>query len=432
MSRTRRIVMRGGKPPHLALSPGASLNFSRAGVFTSNAGNLAFATAVYRQIRTEHTEVSVDGMYLDSVVSKNAAARLNAEADVVVLPLADAFRRSFVGQLKRLSRIIEKLTIPVIVIGVGGRAKLTEGSTLDAVETVNKAATRFVRAVLDHSESIGVRGHYTAEYLESLGFSSDRIDVIGCPSMFDLDHPRSIEKPASLDPNDPMILTLSPYIPRIEEFLQHNMSRYPNMVFMPQRREDLRLLLWGEPVKGYRSGLPSDVNDPLYRSGRMAMGVDVSTWANFAGQHKFAVGTRVHGSMVALHGGTPAFLLAHDTRTLELAEYHQIPHMQITEGGPLDALELFEQADYTNYNAVADERWRTYAAFLERNGLDHTMGDNPNVAYDEKLARTKYPAIVRPKRFKGEDLQIEPTKHRVAEWEAGLKFRLAKRRGDVW
>lgn len=432
MSADRRIVMRGGKPPHLALSPGASLAFSRAGVFTSNAGNLAFSTAVYRQLRTPGTQVSLDGMYLDAGLSAKAIARLNAEADAVVLPLADAFRRTFVGQLKRLARIIEKLTIPVVVIGVGGRAKLTEGSSLDAEDSVNAATTRFVRAVLERSESIGVRGHYTAEYLESLGFGSDRIDVIGCPSMFELDHAQTIDKPATLAAEDPMVLTLSPYIPRIEEFLAHNVERYPNLIFMPQRREDLRLLLWGEPVQGYRPGLPADVNAALYRSGRLAMGVDLPTWSRFVGQHRFAVGTRVHGTIVALHGGTPAYLLAHDTRTLELAEYHEIPHRRITAGDRLDALELFDQADFTRYNAVAAQRRRSYAAFLERNGLGHTLDGNRDVAYDRRLARTRYPRIVRPKRFRGDCLVIEPREHPMAEREANLKFRLAKRRGDIW
>ena len=40
----------------------------------------------------------------------------------------------------------------------------------------------FVRAVLDHGPSIGVRGELTAEYLRSLGFRD--VEVVGCPSMF--------------------------------------------------------------------------------------------------------------------------------------------------------------------------------------------------------------------------------------------------------
>lgn len=393
----RRIVMRAGKPPHLALTPSASLAFGWAGSFGSNVGNLVFSTAVYRHLKTPSTQIAVDGYSLESGLTDEGIARLDAEADALVIPLADAFRPAFVPQLQALSAIIERLHIPVIVIGVGGKAKLTGTASLSASEPVNAAARRFVRAVLERSESIGVRGSYTAQYLADLGIPDDRIDVVGCPSMFDLDHSGSIEKPRTLDAEGPLALTLSPYIPRIGQFLAHNAGRYPGVTYLPQRREDLRLLLWGEPAAKTPKGVPSAADDPLYRSQRMAMGVDLSVWSGFLSSQQFAFGTRIHGTIVALHAGTPAFLLAHDTRTLELAEYHEIPHLRITEGGAFDAMELFERADFTRYNAVTAERRQRYVAFLERNGLAHTLTGDRDHEYDERLGRTRFPAMVRPR-----------------------------------
>ena len=427
---TRRILMRGGKPPHLALSPGATLLFSRAGVFTSNVGNLVFPTAVYRHLKTPATQLMVDGMMLDAGLTLKQIARLNEQADVLVLPLADAFRRTFVTQLKRLTKIVANLTIPVVVIGAGGRAMLTD--SLDAVEPVNQATKRFVGAVLDHSASIGVRGERTADYLRKLGFGADSVEVIGCPSMFDLDHAGVIEKPDDLAPNDPMALTLSPYIPGVEKFLAHNMASYPGITYLPQGRQDLRLLLWREPFPDYPSGLPGDPRHPVYRDGRMAMCVDLRTWSGLVARQRFAFGTRIHGTIVALHAGTPAFLLAHDSRTLELAEYHEIPHLRITEAGPHDALELFERADFTRYNAVWGQRRAAYARFLERNGLDHTLGGERDRAYDARLAAARLPGPVRPRQRRFGPIGDAGPEHRRSARQAAAAERAARQRGDLW
>lgn len=428
MSATRRIVIRGGKPPHLALSPSASLVFGPAGVFTSNVGNLVFSTAVYRHVKSPSTSVAVDSYSLDRGLTAEGVSRLNSEAHALVLPLADAFRPAFVPQLQALTATIEQLRIPVVVVGVGGKAKLTRTASLAASGPVNAAAQRFVRAVLDHSETIGVRGTYTAEYLTGLGIPADRVEVIGCPSMFELDHAHLIEKPATLSPADPVALTLSPYIPKIEQFLAHNAHRYPHLTYLPQRSDDLKLLLRGEAVPRTPQGVPATANDPLYRSGMMAMGVDLSVWSAFLRSQRFAFGTRIHGTIVALHAGTPAFLLAHDTRTLELAEYHEIPHVRITEGGPFDAMELFEQADFSRYNAVANDRRQRYVAFLERNGLAHTLSGDRDHEYDDRLRRTSFPPMVRPKTHR----VVGSTVNLSSYASAGVREWQARAAGDIW
>lgn len=431
MAAERRILIRAGKPPHLALSPAASLFFGASGVFAGNAGNMVFSTAVYRHLKTPSTRVVVDGYALQNGLTSEGAARLNDDFDALVLPLADAFRRPFAGRLLKLARLIERLTIPVVVIGIGGKAKLAPDASLDASRRANVVARRFVRAVLERSESIGVRGSYTAEYLTGLGFPEDRIDVIGCPSMFELDHATTIAKPAGLAVDDPLALTLSPYIPGIDRFLTHNAQRYPRLTYLPQRAEDLRLLLWGEPVSGYPEALPADPGHPLYRSGRLAMGVDLSTWSGFLGRQRFAFGTRIHGTITALHAGTPAFLLAHDTRTLELAEYHQIPHLPISQAAEYDARELFDQADFTRYNAVAAERRRTYARFLTRNGLAHTLDGDRDASYDARLEQTRFPAPVGPRRGRLGLLGGRMS----AVWgraEADRAARRARADGDLW
>lgn len=81
------------------------------------------------------------------------------------MPLADAFREDFRPVLRNYTQLIRKLKIPVVVTGVGLRAnyepQLDEGFTFD------EDVTNFVKAVLEKSAQIGVRGQITADYLKN-------------------------------------------------------------------------------------------------------------------------------------------------------------------------------------------------------------------------------------------------------------------------
>ena len=89
-------------------------------------------------------------------------------------------------------------------------------------------------------------------------------------------------------------------------------------------------MLYGSYPKGKRmnavaaKGAPITLDHPLIRSDRVRFFLDPKTWFDHLAQYDFSFGTRIHGNIAALLAGTPALLLAHDSRTLELAEYHEI------------------------------------------------------------------------------------------------------------
>jgi hypothetical protein len=98
-----------------------------------------------------------------------------------------------------------------------------------------------------------------------------------------------------------------------------------------------------------------------------------------------------------LLAGIPALLLAHDSRTLELAEYHEIPHRTITsiEDGA-DAISLYAECDWNRLNKAHPDRWDTFASFLEDHRLTHVYEEGQDAsAFDEQLAATEYPPPVR-------------------------------------
>ena len=382
-----RILLRAHKNPFSVASPYYSLSRNLIG---GNTGNLLFSQASYRLLSTKDTRIDTN-----KLVGLNPD-RVNATYDQVVVPLANAFRLTFIDDLKALTELFSKLTIPVIVMGVGSQGPLSgkvEPSPLDEV------AKDFMVSVLERSASVGVRGEVTAAYLKKLGFGSDVVEVTGCVSVFmDGPHLKVVKKREELTGESPISLNISPYVAQMGPVSLDQAGRYPKLLYTAQDRFTLALMLTGkyDQRAPHPAGSPTNMEHPLFRQNRVRLCLDPATWMAYIRQFDFSFGTRIHGNIVALLSGVPAVVLAHDSRTLELADYHEIPHRilpQKSEG--VDAAQLYAEANWTPMMAGHAERWERMAAFLERNGLRHVFmdGESPE-SFDRKLAATRFPQPV--------------------------------------
>lgn len=396
-----RILLRSGKDPFQVLPPELALETFPSGVWGRNVGNLVFGDAMHRLLSVPGSEVVTNSFLSERKgVTKEYVGRVNEEFDHFVIPLANAFRTSFMGNLGRLTKVIEGLTIPVTVAGVGvagGPNSITDPfPRLTEEETAN--VTRFIRAVLDHSPAIGVRGEFTRAYLASLGFGDEHVDVVGCPSLFRDGTDLAVEKRAeSITPESQFTMNLSPYVKMMAEVSVRHAEKYPNMIYIPQGHDTLELMMWGkEPERISDPRMPDNLDHPLYQSNRIRFFVDTRTWIDFLKGQDFSFGTRIHGNIAALSARTPAVVLAHDARTLELAEYHEIPHRLVPELTPeVDAAELYDWADFTAFNTGHAARFEKFATFLKKCGLEQIHEDGKaNTDYDARLAALPLPAPV--------------------------------------
>lgn len=275
---------------------------------------------------------------------------INEQYDVFVIPLANAFRRSYRDRMLLLTKLIERLKIPVVVLGVGIQTSV-DGDR-ERLRPIDDMVKRFTKAVLDRSPTIGVRGEITESYLRGLGFRD--IDVIGCPSMFiHGDNLRVEKKKATLDPEDRVAINVSPYVKKMGKIATSHHRKYPNLRYIPQDLKSLETLLWGDAVadRGKHSDLPIYTSHPLYQEDKVRFFVDPWTWMSYLSDFQFAFGTRIHGNITALISGVPCYLFAHDSRTLELARYFDIPHRLMKDvPADVDAAQLFEEADYSALN----------------------------------------------------------------------------------
>ncbi|MFD0316566.1 polysaccharide pyruvyl transferase family protein [Streptomyces flavalbus] len=388
----KRILIRSGKSPFRVATP---TEFIHQDLIGTNTGNLLFSDSAHKMLSAPDTEVTSNGIRTDP--SARRAAEINERYDVFVVPLANAFRPSFHASLDRLSTLIEQLTIPVVVFGVGAQAP--DDYDTGWLKPMEDSAKRFVSAVLERSASIGVRGELTAAYLRDLGFPADRIDIIGCPSMFLYGGTFPEIRRAELTGDSRIALSLSPDavpVGDVSGLARTAWERYPHLTYYAQNLTDAELLLWGDttPESGYEDPFPLQLSHALLRENKVRMPLDPATWIDELRGYDFAYGTRLHGTIAALLAGTPAVLLSHDSRTLELCRYFDLPYRDLT-GLPADTdpRELYEGADFSALRKGHGERFERVVAFLDRNGLQNTYthGDG-GAAFDARLATLDLPA----------------------------------------
>ncbi|MDO9378598.1 MAG: polysaccharide pyruvyl transferase family protein [Nocardioidaceae bacterium] len=386
-----RILVRAHKSPFRVASVEETRQRNLIG---DNTGNLVFSQSVFRLLSTSGTQIDAARFVRDN------ADAINEGYDHVVIPLANAFRVSFANRLDLMSDIIEKLTIPVSIVGVGAQASLKGG--FRKADGMTPQVTRFVRACLDRSPSIGVRGEFTADFLKGLGFGADHVDVIGCPSMFMYGPDLHVEKKVdALDADSRLAFNVSPYVQKTGPLSLHHAQAYRNLVYMAQDHLTLELMETGTfpEVKQtwIDNGVPVYLDHPLVTQDRVRFFVDPRTWFDHLAGYDFSFGTRIHGNIAALLAGTPALVLAHDSRTLELADYHQIPRKAVSELKPdTDAAELYAACDWEPMNRGHQAKWDTFQQFLARHDLAHVYAEGQDAsAFDARLAALELPPPVR-------------------------------------
>lgn len=392
-----RLLVRSGKDPFTPVGAETTLTQD---VFNSNSGNYLFQHSVWRSLAVDGTElVSSSTLSERRSPEPGDAERINAEFDHLVVPMANAFRPQFVPHLTALTELVEQLTIPVIVVGIGSQAPHGEGP--ESLGDIADPVRRFVSAVLERSASIGVRGDFTRRHLALLGFGDDVVDVIGCPSLFLWGPDHRVERRVAAVADDAALaLNFTPEVPGIGDFVTRQGERHPNLVAVGQDAHDLRAMLWGVPHPHVDDpAVPVHLHHPLYQQDRLRLYLDTWTWYRDLAQVDFVYGTRFHGNVAGLLGGTPAVLLAHDSRTLELAEYHRMPHRVVSAfdeaTAGLHADELHAGADLDAFHAELPAGFARYTAFLERNGLTHRWSPGTSTeSFDERLATVDLPPAV--------------------------------------
>ena len=402
----RKILIRAGLSP---LDHSSVSDIIRNNMIGGNVGNLVYAYSLFRMLMTDPETVLVPDYYKaeSGLFTDRYADRISEEYEMYLIPLPDAFRSDFVQGLENLTKFVRRLKIPAVIIGCGIKAKLTQD--ISRGYAFDDTVLAFLKAVLEHSPMIGLRGERTMEYVQHLGLIPEKdATVIGCPSMYAFGPELAIREPC-VQPDSKIIVTNNPYAPsKVHRFLRRVMEEYPQAFFIPQRQEELQEMYLGTPLSATALSkaaakapdYPRTIHDEVFSSGRSAFYLDYRSWRNAVSDADLCIGPRLHGNITCLLSGVPSLLIAKDMRTQEAADYHRFSYIlqdEITDETALPS--LLNRIDVKKTCEAQRENFLHYTRFLSECGIRHIYEDpdHPKESVlDKKLEGRKYRPPVRP------------------------------------
>lgn len=381
----KKILMRSGMTPFDKFNPSKVIGENAIG---SNSGNLVYAYSVYRALMTEDTEI--DSTYYTLSYSDEEIEYINETYDSFIIPLADAFRDNYIDSLRATAKLVRKLKIPSVIIGVGLRAPFEPN--LDQGFPFDDAVKELMDAVLDKSAIVGVRGQITADYLTKLGYIEGKHHmVIGCPSMYMYGRDLNI-RDTEITKDSLVCVNNSAISPKnVLDFIERSTLEFNNCFFIPQRINELKMVYFGMPNMKDKNkpNYPHDINHYLYEEDRVRFFVNFREWNRFLSKADFCFGARLHGNISAVISGTPSLIIPKDARMRELAEYHNLT--RVVSGdikNDTSIWDLIEKADFKAPCKNQHRNFDNYRNFLKLNGLENIFesSDNPtDTAFDRKI-----------------------------------------------
>jgi len=261
--------------------------------------------------------------------------------------------------------VIEKLNMKTIALSLG--VQDYAGKSTDVFK-LHPSIKRLLDIVSNSSEWIGVRGHYTASILYQNGYS--KVVPIGCPTMYwGLKEDLHIEKTEK--PKKPLLV----YHRALADSAYKIMQKVPilgqdyedHVVFNNELEEDTKLKNW--IVSDYNKMTHSEnIRDSIQKNGIFVK--DFKQWFDIIGQHDFVFGTRLHGCIAGLIHKKPAVLIPRDLRVREIAEFFDIPTVNIERLRNMTIENIYENADYSKFNSTYKIRYNNYYKLIEENGLE--------------------------------------------------------------
>ena len=390
----KKIIMRAGMSPLDHYDPFTVLAHNKIG---NNIGNMLFPYSIARTVMTKDTELET---FIPERVKKEKFREYNQTADLCILPFANAFRVSFIDNLKKTTKFVKHMKKPCVVVGVGMQQSLQQNSFSPELDM---AVSEFMNAVLEKSALVGVRGEITGAYLKRLGYQEEiHYTVIGCPSMFLYGDTLPEMKVNGLQEASSVCLNSKITLPqKFHDFMHQTSQEYKNYHYIPQVIEEIFRMYAGMPypehfVEEIPKYFPMKFSNPIYKKKKGLTFVNAHSWLEFLGEQDFSIGSRIHGNIAAILAGIPSFVIVSDKRILELVEYHQIPHMMLQDlGDHMHAGEIYEKTDFSKVAKGHKQRFDHYLDFLRKNGIetiyDHT---GEEVWFDQLVNNIDYPGPV--------------------------------------
>ncbi|MBN9672252.1 polysaccharide pyruvyl transferase family protein [Roseibium aggregatum] len=315
----------------------------------------------------------------------NELDRLREEFDYVVLRGSNYINSEM--DWRQSEQVLKRLGLPVLAFGIGAQAP-TDGKI-----ELSESTRNVLRLMADSTQSIGVRGAYTAEVLHDIGIDNTRI--IGCPTAFRKNDPDlKIVLPA-LETVKKVGITIrrevSPayakdirqYLTLHRELIKSFASRFDTVLMAQGEREEKKIVL-GTPEQKEEAIATLKANawasewyfdeqvEELYRS-RLFYSDVVADYDDCVRGCDLVLGYRLHGNLMALANGVPAIYFTYDSRTREFADTFKIPSFDVFAEKVFRLGDLWDQSAFDAFNHAYAQTYAAMREFLDENNVDHVM-----------------------------------------------------------
>jgi hypothetical protein len=274
----------------------------------------------------------------------------------------------------KLSSAIKRLKIPYITLSIGAQA---DSYRCNLATKLPKKQIEYIKVISDACNTIGVRGNYTAEVLNLLGIKN--VAIIGCPSIYS----------KGLD-----VLNNS-FNPTLEEvscnFTPIKAHKYFNLrlleeahlksytVIKQSNALAQKLLFFPDEIELKDFGILYKNIIDLYLQNKLRFFGSYKAWVKYFEHQTFCFGTRIHGNIAAVLGGTACNVIIHDSRTYELCEYLNLPYTKLSDISKHKGMIANYLVDTTNMDSFITsfkDKLTDYIMFLETNSIAHNFDEN--------------------------------------------------------
>jgi hypothetical protein len=343
-------------------------------IHDNNLGNKLFWYAMMQYLTRKDIKYDIKTRDMSS-------DEINRNYDKIIIIQANIFGRHVMNYLYGWADVFYDIKIPIYMIGVGAQA-LNFDDLNSLCSDIKRSATRLIKKVYDTGGEFGLRGYFTKELFDKLGFKS--AVVIGCPSFYQMGRNLQIDNNKVKHKDfKPLINGYTGYLRdgKIAQFFQ----MYSNSVYMDQ---DQFFTILYDPEYEKHHPLNKKTIKKLLRKysftgidllccGRIKLFWDIPTWFKFLREkrYNFSFGKRIHGNIASILNGIPAVVHYFDSRTRELAEFFNIPMIDNLPKKK-DLYDIYLAADYTRFNKEFREKFDSFEDFFVRHGISSNINEN--------------------------------------------------------
>lgn len=284
-----------------------------------NTGNLLFAESLYNVLRNA---VRCSYHFMPHHIEG---------CDVIVIAGAN-WINSF-SDFAELAKKVEATNLPVVISGIGAQV-----ADVNKLPEIKPGTLRLLKIASERSKALSVRGNFSCEVLNKYGIKN--AVSTGCPSLLlaGKNGPK-LRIEDSLNINDTVLHSTRHAFLKVKDFqafLYREAIRLDVDILLQSELADMFFLYdtqtdWGSDQKfqdAVKSAYGADIEkikSYLHRHGKVFDTLE--SWMQYLASKSFCVGSRVHGTIASLLSGTPATLIAHDSRTEEMSQQMGLPYI---------------------------------------------------------------------------------------------------------